>query len=157
MRVYEDAAAIKTGAYIDFTGYVLFCGTEAWVEHATFELIEAFDYDEMERMLVSGEQDSAVGPLTKGRISDGPYVDWKYGTWIDGVWKNGIWHYGTWRNGTWRNGVWMGGDWLDGTWENGLWYGGKLMGGKFIDGYDLSFDRQLVFRITENEQCKGGM
>ena len=147
MKAYEYAAAIEPGTYTGFTGYVLFCGTEAWVEQATFELVEAFDYDKMEGMLASVGTALDAGSFAKVRISDGPYVDWKYGTWIGGTWKNGLWHDGTWRNGIWKRGVWMAGDWLDGTWENGMWYGGRFLDGTFMDGLILGTDGTMAARI----------
>lgn len=141
------AAAIEPGTYIDFTGWISHDGTDGWVEHATFELVEAFDYDKMEGTLASVGTALDAGSLAKARISDGPYVDWKHGTWLDGTWHDGIWRGGTWRNGIWRCGVWMDGVWHDGTWENGIWYGGTFLDGTFLEGLSVSADGTMTARI----------
>lgn len=146
-------AAIEPGIYDSFTGYVNYAGTEGWVENASFELIEAFDYN----TLMPGFKFGAVAPVSslpvpegrrrEVRISDGPYIEWHEGFWLDGVWANGVWHDGQWIDGTWKHGVWRNGDWHGGTWENGIWYGGRFLGGTFLEGLSLGADGTMAARI----------
>lgn len=146
-------AALEPGRHNGFTGYINYAGTEGWVEHATFELIAAFDYN----TLMPGFKFGAVAPCSSiivpeersrnARISDGPYIEWHDGFWLDGVWANGVWHDGDWIDGTWKHGVWKNGDWHGGTWQNGIWYGGRFLGGTFLEGLSLGADGTMAARI----------
>lgn len=111
--------ALVKGDYEDFSGYIIWGDTEAFVEHATFRLID---------------KPRISGIVFGGKISLVHRVIWDDGTWIDGVWGDGTWNGGIWKYGTWMNGVWAGGTWMDGVFERGEWWNGEWHGGHF-DGW----------------------
>lgn len=108
----ENRIANTAGIYRDFTGYICYRGTEAWVENATFELLERLDDEDLEVNYYE---------LTgKPRFISVSHICWLDGIWKDGTWNNGVWKNGIWQDGVWENGVFEDGEWWDGEWRDGI-------------------------------------
>jgi len=128
----KTGIACEGGEYKDFSGIIMWGGTEGVVENATFIIAECFGL----KLIIF-----YLGTWVSGIWE---YGSWKRGLWKDGVWENGIWEDGIWENGTWKDGEWNGGTWHDGTWKKGTWKRGVWGNGIWKTGYDRNECARIV-------------
>lgn len=116
----EGIIANAEGQYENFTGMILYGGTEAYVENASF-LLESHRFS---GNIINWYDGTWIDGTASGMC-------WVKGEWMNGVWKNGLWWNGTWHNGTWEYGQFLGGIWMDGWFKKGIFQSKRWLGGRF--------------------------
>ena len=127
--------ATDVGEYRNFTGWILFKGTDAYVENADFDL-----------------HDSELGAWN---------IDFRSGVFVGGKAKHMHFHGGTWRSGTFSRGMFIRGEWLNGFFSSGSWIHGTWHGGEWHAGYDqlgdMHLDDPTHWQRDAEERCSLGL
>ena len=150
MHKHESGVAMEAGIYSDFTGWLKWGDTDAYVEEAYFSLSEdRISMDAGDGMTVRNVR-WLVGRWIGGTFSRG---EWLGGEWMDGTWNGGRWSGGVWHNGVWENGLWLDGDWHEGIWMNGFWSRGRCI--DVITGrWRATNEDPYRFKLRRNKEWK---